>query len=155
MREYLRQGDCTDMVTNSDGDGWDAESLAQAIRSPEAIFVTVINLKNDGGYNDEGREIGLNLHWKMNPHTVDRVIVTVPTDFGSVIDKFEVRNGQIHNITSVSHSNVVVGKSYHGDNIEVQQVAIIGIHMSTDLATRLFVLASSTDVRKDISNRLK
>lgn len=155
VREYLRQGDCTDMVTNSDGDGWDTESLAQAIRAPEAIFVTVINLKNDGGYNDLGCEIGENLHWKMNPHTVDQVIVTIPPDFGSVVDKFEVQNGKILNINSVNHSSVVVGKSYYGDDIEAQQVSINGIHMTTDLATRLFVLASSTDVRENIKNRLK
>ena len=143
------------MVMNSDGDDWDAKSIAQAIRSPEAIFVTVMNLKNDGGYNDLGCEIGENLHWKMNPHTVDQVVVTIPTDFGSVIDKFEVQNGQIVNITGVSHSSVVIGKSYAGADIEAQQVTISAISMSTDLATRLFVLANSANVREDISNRLK
>lgn len=69
-------------------------------------------------------------------------------DFGNVVDKFEVQNGKILNINSVNHSSVVVGKSYYGDDIEAQQVSINGIHMTTDLATRLFVLASSTDVRK-------
>ena len=49
VREYLRQGDCTDMVATTDGDDWNTESLVQAIRSPSAILVPVINVKNDGG----------------------------------------------------------------------------------------------------------
>jgi len=48
VREYLREGDCTDMVISSDGNGVDAKSIVQAIRSSEAILVPVINLKNDG-----------------------------------------------------------------------------------------------------------
>ena len=49
------------MVTSSDGDGVHAESIVQGIRSSEAILVPVINLKNDGGYNDEGCAVGLDL----------------------------------------------------------------------------------------------
>ena len=49
VREYLRSGDCTDKIVSTDGSGWDAESLVQAIRSPMAVLVPVINVKNDGG----------------------------------------------------------------------------------------------------------
>ena len=42
------------MVTSSDGNGVDADSIVQAIHSSEAILIPVINLKNNGWYNDEG-----------------------------------------------------------------------------------------------------
>ena len=37
VREYLRQGDCTDMVDSSDGNYYHSHSITQTIRSPEAI----------------------------------------------------------------------------------------------------------------------
>ena len=155
MREYLREGDCTDMVTTTDGDGWDTESLVQAIRSPTAILVPVIDVKNDGGYNDEGCAIGLNLHWKLDPHSVSQITVTIPPDFGSVVDMFEVQNGQILNISSVSISHRLLGKDFHGDNITGQVVNLDHVHMNPTLSTRLFVLANSDSVRTDIQNNLK
>ena len=87
------------MVISSDGNGVDAKSIVQAICSSEAILVPLINLKNDGGYNDEGCAAGLNLHWKFNDHTLSVITVTVPTDFGTVVDMFEVQNGAIYNIS--------------------------------------------------------
>ena len=70
MQEYLREGDCADMVISSDRNGVDAKSIVQAIRSSEAILVPVINLKNNGGYNDEGCTAELNLHWKFNDQSL-------------------------------------------------------------------------------------
>ena len=49
VREYLQEGDCTDMVISSDGNGDDAKSVVQAICSSEAILVPVINSRMMGG----------------------------------------------------------------------------------------------------------
>ena len=105
------------MVVTTDGDGWETESLVQAIRSPSAILVPVINIKNDGGYNDEECAIGANLHWKLNPHSVTHITVTVPHDFGSVVDMFEVQNGAVINITSASVSPARLGTRYYRDGL--------------------------------------
>ena len=137
------------MVTSSDGDGVHAESIVQAIRSSEAILVPVINLKNDGGYNDEGCAVGLDLHWKFNDHTVDGITVTIPTDFGTVVDMFEVRNGAIYNITN---TDIQLVKDLHGG--KAQQVTISNVALSPKLATRLFVLSNTKQVRTDVQNNL-
>ena len=161
VREYLREGDCTDMVTSSDGDGWHTESLVQAIRSPSAILVPVINVKNDSGYNDEECELGVNEHWKLDPHTVDEIKVTVPHDFGPVVDMFEVQNGAILNVSAslteaVSPERLGVGYfGGGGEGLSTQSVTLDGIHMNQDLSTRLFVLANTHAVRQDIQNKLK
>lgn len=155
VREYLRQGDCTDMVITTDGDGWDTKSLVQAIRSPSAILVPVINVKNDGGYNDEECAVGVNMHWKLNPHSVTQINVTIPPDFGNIVDMFEVRNGDIENITSVSVSSVELGTNYYGDKVASGVVNLNHVHMDQTLSTRLFVLANSDKVRQDIKNKLK
>ena len=126
------------MVISSDGNGVDAKSIVQAIRSSEAILVPVINLKNNGGYNDEGCAAGLNLHWKFNDHTVSVITVTVPTDFGTVVDMFEVKNGAIYNITNVDIWFKQLGKDHHGNSIKAQQVTISKVSLSPELATSLF-----------------
>lgn len=154
MREYLREGDCTDTISSTDGDGWETESLVQAIRSPSAILVPVINVKNDGGYDDLGCEAGLNLHWKVDPHSVSQITVTVPPDFGSVVDMFEVQNGKILNITSTSVALAQLGRDYFGQEVASQVVNLDNVHMDSTLSTRLFVLANSDKVRKDIQNNL-
>lgn len=155
VREYLRQGDCTDMVTTTDGGGWDTESLVQAIRAPSAILVPVINVKNDGGYNDEECAVGVNMHWKLNPHTVKQITVTIPPDFGSIVDMFEVRNGAIVNITSVAVSTIELGSNYYGDKVASGVVNLNHVSMDKTLSTRLFVLANSDKVRQDIESKLK
>lgn len=137
------------MVTSSDGDGVHAESIVQAIRSSEAILVPVINLKNDGGYNDEGCAVGLDLHWKFEDHKVDVITVTIPSDFGTVVDMFEVRNGAIHNMTN---TDILFEKDLHRG--KAQQVTINKVALSPELATRLFVLSNTKQVRTDIQNNL-
>ena len=155
VRQYLLQGDCTDMLVNSDGLDVDAESVAQAIRSPEAILVPVINLKNDGGYNDAECAIGINEHWKFNPHTVKHLVVTVPPDFGSVVDMFEVQNGAVINITGMTEVfQTHLGRDYYGRPIKAQQVSLSNVEMSSKLMTRLFVLANSPDVRQTVIHNL-
>ena len=145
------------MVATSDGDGWHTESLVQAIRSPSAILVPVINVKNDGGYNDEECAIGVNEHWDLNPHSVDEITVTIPHDFGSVVDVFEVQNGVILNVTSSSSgvSLVRLGEGYFSVGLPAQTVTLSHVHMDKTLSTRLFVLANSDAVRQDIQNKLK
>ena len=149
------------MITSSDGDGWTTESLVQAIRSPSAILVPVINVKNDGGYNDPECELGINEHWKLDPHSVSEITVTVPHDFGSVVDMFEVQNGAILNISSslgdlVSSVRLGVGCSGQGgEGLPTQTVTLSHVHMDQTLSTRLFVLANSDAVRRDIQNKLK
>lgn len=159
MREYLREGDCTDMVETSDGDDWGTESLTQAIRSSSAILVPVINVKNDGGYNDAECEIGINEHWDLNPHSVDSITVTIPHDFGSVVDMFELQNGAILNISSSSSVTVVstrLGVGVYGkEGLPSQSVSLSHVHMDQSLSTRLFVFANSDAVRQDIQNKLK
>lgn len=155
VREFLQQGDCTDMLVNSDGLHTDAESVAQAIRSPEAILVPVINLKNDGGYNDEECAIGINEHWKFNPHTVKSVVVNVPPDFGPVVDMFEVQNGAVLNITGMAEiSRTYLGRDYYGRSLKAQQVSLSNVKMSSKLMTRLFVLANSAAVRQTVIHNL-
>ena len=143
------------MVVTTDGDGWDTESLVQAIRSPSAILVPVINVKNDGGYNDEECAVGIDKHWKLNPHSVTKISVTVPHDFGNVVDMFEVRNGAIVNTTSVSMSTVHLGRNFYGEELVSGTVSLRNVKMDKTLSTRLFVLANSNAVRQDIQNRLK
>ena len=153
VREYLREGDCTDMFTTSDGTGFHTQSITQTIRSQTAIIVPVINVKNDGGMSDVECGLGQNLHWKLNPHTVDAITVTIPSDFGSVVDKFEVQNGKILDVNA-EFEQVVLGKDRYGESVLGSAVQLSGIHMTTDLSTRLFVLANSPSVRSDIQKKL-
>lgn len=158
MREYLREGDCTDMVTSSDGDNADSHSITQAIRSPEALLVTVINLKNDGGINDLQCELGKDMHWSISDHTVDKIDITVPSDFGSVVDKFELRNGQISDIPSsmfTYNGSISLGEDYHGTPLVGGTATLSNVDLSSKKSTRLFVMANSPDVRKTIQNNLK
>ena len=155
MREYLREGDCTDMISSSDGFGFDADSIVQAIRSPEAIIVTIINVHNHGGYSDAQCEIGKNEHWLIWDHKIDTIHTTIPTDFGKVVDTFEVQNGAIYNITNlVSFTEVELGRNLLGEAILGDQVTFSDIKLSSELSTRLFVLANSLQVRKDIQSKL-
>ena len=155
MREYLREGDCTDMISSSDGSGFDADSIVQAIRSPEAIIVTIINVHNHGGYSDAQCEIGKNEHWLIWDHKIDTISTTIPTDFGKVVDTFEVQNGAIYNITNqVSFTEVKLGRNLLGEAILGDQVTFSDIKLSSELSTRLFVLANSLQVRKDIQSKL-
>ena len=155
MREYLREGDCTDMISSSDGTGFDADSIVQAIRSSEAIIVTIINVHNHGGYNDALCEIGKNEHWLIWDHRIDKVSTTIPTDFGKVVDMFEVQNGAIYNITNqVSFSKLELGTSLLGEVITGDQATFSNIQLSSELSTRLFVLANNLQVRKDVQSNL-
>ena len=155
MREYLREGDCTDMISSSDGSGFDSDSIVQAIRSSEAIIVTIINMHNHGGYSDAECEIGINEHWLIWDHTIDTVRTTIPTDFGKVIDMFEVQNGAIYNISSqVSFTEIELGKNLLGEAISGDQITFSKVKVSSELSTRLFVLANSLQVRKDIQSNL-
>ena len=155
MREYLREGDCTDMISSSDGTGFDADSIVQAIRSSEAIIVTIINVHNHGGYNDALCEIGKNEHWLIWDHRIDKVSTTIPTDFGKVVDMFEVQNGAIYNITNqVSFSKLELGTSVLGEVITGDQATFSNIQLSSELSTRLFVLANNLQVRKDVQSNL-
>ena len=155
MREYLREGDCTDMISSSDGSGFDADSIVQAIRSPEAIIVTIINVHNHGGYSDALCEIGRNEHWLIWDYRISQVSTIIPTDFGKVVDMFEVQNGAIYNITSqVSFSEVELGTNLLGEDITADQVTFSNVKVDSELSTRLFVLASNLQVRKNVQTNL-
>ena len=155
VREYLRQGDCTDMISSSDGSGFDADSIVQAIRSPEAVIVTVINVHNHGGYSDALCEVGKNEHWLIWDHKIDKISTTIPTDFGKVVDMFEVQNGDICNVSSeVSFSKIELGTTLLGEVISGDQITFSDVHVDSDLSTRLFVLANNLQVRKDVQNKL-
>lgn len=143
------------MISSSDGTGFDADSIVQAIRSSEAIIVTIINVHNHGGYNDALCEIGKNEHWLIWDHRIDKVSTTIPTDFGKVVDMFEVQNGAIYNITNqVSFSKLELGTSVLGEVITGDQATFSNIQLSSELSTRLFVLANNLQVRKDVQSNL-
>ena len=145
------------MVITSDGNinYFHAHSVVQAIRSQEAIIVTVINLKNDGGISDTKCEVGENIHWKISDHTVSNIVVTIPSDFGSVADSIEVRNGAIYSIPSMAYKQLTLGIDYHGNELIGGSLSIANIAMSSELSTRMFVLANTKFVRQDIQNNLK
>lgn len=145
------------MVVTSDGSNSHSHSVAQAIRSPNAIIVPVINLKNDGGISDPGCAIGENLHWKIDHHTVSSIVITITSDFGSVLDTFEVRNGAIYNVSdfSISYSTKVLGVSYYGNKLVGGSVSLSNVALSSSMSTRLFVLANTAEVRGNIQNNLK
>ena len=139
VARFIFEGDCTDMVTTSDGKDFDTNSIAQAIRSREAILLVVIGLKNNGGYSDVRCEIGENVHWDIVEHGVEKIQVAFPNDWGPLVDVFEVQNGRIVDPPPYSTSPFIMSN--------------VVVHSS--LVTRLFVLASSTEVRKEVENNLK
>ena len=141
------------MVTTSDGDSH-TESIAQAIRSRDAIIVTVIDVKNDGGISDLKCEAGVNEHWKISPHGIGEVNVGIPSDFGNVVDSFELLDGEISDIPNVSQEMVVMGTDYHGNQIMGSSFTIQHVSMKSSKPTRLYILASNKQVRKDIQNNL-
>ena len=138
----------------SDGTGFHAESVAQAIRSQEAVLVAVINLKNKGGISDLACTLGQNEHWKIVGHTVAAISVTIPTDFGTVLDSFEVLNGKILNITS-SMERVELGVDYYGNAMVTHSVTLSNIELSSSISTRLFVFANSQSVRETVKRNLQ
>ena len=144
------------MINSSDGDQWETNSIVQVIRSRDAMIVPIIGLKNDGGYNDEECAIGVNLHWKIDVHTISEVNITVPPDFGDIVDLFEVQNGLILNISNpfkISRSHL--GKDHKYGPIRMQNVILQNVTVSPDLITRLFVLANTMNVRTTVESNLK
>ena len=139
VSRFIFEGDCTDMAKTSDGDDFDTNSIAQAIRSRDAILLVVIGLKNNGGYSDVKCEIGENVHWDIVEHGVQKVQVAFPNDWGPLVDVFEVQNGRIVPPPSYTSSPFVMSN--------------VVVHSS--LITRLFVLASNKEVRQEIENNLK
>ena len=95
------------------------------------------------------------MHWKLNPHSVTQISITIPHDFGGVVDMFEVQNGAIVNITSVGVSVAHLGTNYYGEKLVGGVVNLNNVAMDKALSTRLFVLANSDTVRQDIKNKLK
>ena len=77
------------------------------------------------------------------------ITVTIPSDFGTVVDMFEVRNGAIYNMTN---TDILFEKDLHGG--KAQQVTINKVALSPELATRLFVLSNTKQVRTDVQNSL-
>ena len=156
VREYLREGDCTDMVKNSDGDNgsYHVKSLSQAIRSRNAIIVPVINLKNEGEISDLKCEAGANEHWTIDDHGVDSIAIGIPSDFGDIVDSFEVRDGKIYEISNIKNETVSLGTDYHGNELMGGSTTLKNIALSSSMSTRLFVLANNKNVRKDVQNNL-
>ena len=76
------------------------------------------------------------------------------TDFGTVVDMFEVQNGAIYNITNVETWLKQLGKDHHGNSIKAQQVTISKVSLSSDLATSLFAIANSKQVWMEVRNNL-
>ena len=142
------------MIDTSDGNGFHAESAVQAIRSPEVVLVPIINLKNKGGISDLACSLGQNEHWDIVDHTVATISVNIPTDFGSVVDSFQILNGKIHNITS-NMETVKLGVDYHGNAMVTQSVKLSNVALSSDTSTRLFVFANSPNVRATVQGNLQ
>lgn len=145
------------MVESSDGNDYQSNSITQTIRSPEAIILIVINLKNDGGISDLQCEAGMNLHWKVKDHNVESIEVKVPNDFGNIVDTFEVLNGKITNMSDIriEYKTEVLGIDLYGNELVGGSMKFPNVALSSSQSTRLFVLANSPSVRENIENNLK
>eukprot|EP01102_Stenamoeba_stenopodia_P011444 TRINITY_DN3517_c0_g1_i1.p1 TRINITY_DN3517_c0_g1~~TRINITY_DN3517_c0_g1_i1.p1 ORF type:complete len:673 (+),score=135.36 TRINITY_DN3517_c0_g1_i1:209-2227(+) len=110
VREFLREGDVTDMIQVTDVDFQVEEAVvAQMILSPNALVVVVINTYNDGGYDDIQCSIGEDLHWKFLSVTLN-IEFQIPYGF-SISSFYEIQNGNVIPITpapQVSSTSVVL-----------------------------------------------
>lgn len=141
IREYLREGDVINGVESSDGFEFTSNSSVSAIRSSQAIIVVLISFANAGGYSDELCWAGLDVHWKTLDHTIDWIRVTIPSDFGHVVDAFEVLDGSIIPVT--------------GDlTIASKLVTVTNVDIPTSVSKRIFVLANTPEVRQTLQNNL-
>jgi hypothetical protein len=96
LREVYRAGDITQMVaaTYANGTG-DPGVVADVIWSERALVVVLINVATvDGSYTDLACGIGLDQHWQLIAHAIDRLAITVPPGF-SIVDSFEVSNAAV------------------------------------------------------------
>ena len=69
-------------------------------------------------------------------HSVTQITITIPPDFGSIVDMFEVRNGVILNITSMSVLTVRLGTNYYGDEVVSGVVNLNNVEMDNTLSTQ-------------------
>lgn len=135
VREYLREGDLTGMLTVS------PDTIANMIRSREALVVPVINISVASSVTDikclgSLTSEALTPHWILADHTPD-VAVTVPEDFG-VADIFEVNLDRT--VSDPSFTTTVAGRT----------ITMGAIPLSNAVPVRLVVLATSETLRDDV-----
>ena len=97
MRELYRAGDATGaaQALTSDGASAGDDIIVEAILSPRAVIVVVINTRAaaENGYNDITCLLGAP-HWTFAPVSLAAVAVALPVDF-VVADSFEVFNASV------------------------------------------------------------
>ncbi|MBI5537503.1 MAG: hypothetical protein HY898_32570 [Deltaproteobacteria bacterium] len=135
VRPWLRAGDPTG------GALADADTIAEVIRSQEALVVPVINLKSTSGPTDINCAGGSLLseaavpHWQLADAAPD-VVVKVPADFG-VADVFEVGEGGVSDLPAAP---VVQGRT----------MTLSAVKLTNANPARLFVFASGPEVRAKV-----
>ncbi len=139
VREYLREGDITQMVQSSDG------VLAEMIHAPNALVVLAINIKEVEPINDECNvykylEESFIPHWKVQS-LESWLKVYIPDDF-RVMEAFEVLDGQTVDIAS--------------ENLEIngRALELKNISLSNTIPVRMYVIAGSHTVREEVSQAM-
>jgi hypothetical protein len=95
LGELLRAGDISGGAAALLSNGTaDADVIAEATVSPLGIVVTLINLANDGGYTDLDCGVGLVQHWRILPHNIPSLAVTIPAGL-CLRDSFELSNATV------------------------------------------------------------
>jgi len=96
LREVYRAGDITQMATATHANGTsDTGVVVELIWSDRALVLVVINVATvDGSYTDLACGIGLDQHWQLIAHAIDRISITVPPAF-QIVDSFEVSNATV------------------------------------------------------------
>ncbi len=135
VRDYLREGDLTGMVTVS------PDVLANMIRSREALVVPIIDLGVASNVTDT-KCLGSLVSEALVPHWIladlnPSVGVIVPDDFG-VVDIFEVNLDRT--VSDPSFAWSVSGRT----------VTFAGVPLSNAVPVRLVVLAADLSVRDDV-----
>lgn len=135
VRPHLREGDLIHAATASVGQ----EVLVEAVRSPRALVVPVINTSAAEVVDDLAcLEMLLDLvvpHWLLNDVTTD-LDVAVPPDF-AVADAFEVG------------LDLTVQSPAYSIDAATRTVQFPDLALSNDVPVRLLVVAADADVRTE------
>lgn len=140
VRHLLREGDVANLVTS------DEDTIAEAIRSPDALVVPVITLAADYAPTDEDcvlysfGQLEEEPHWKLTERTID-ITVRIPEDL-AVNDLFEVFPDTVSDI------------SYTID-MDGRNILLKNIPVSNDVPVHLFVFAAGAELRGQVAELLK
>jgi hypothetical protein len=150
-RELYRQGD---LVLGVDTGG-DNASIVSLIQAPRALVLTLINIHNNGGYDDLTCGIGGDDHWKMLQHSVP-VSFQVPSGWADpdatatpFADTFELSGGQVVPPAAVGSE---AGGGTSPWRVSTSSVAL---DASAPSVTRTVIFARDAQLRGEIAQALK